>query len=197
LILKRATRSEELIWRLGLLKSIANRTKVRPEPLDSPLIPSGRTIGVSGGVGAVGSVIGGGELVVNYDSGQVSAFVFGGAQVGWNGGLSGSLYSAYIYGLDRSNSNYSAAFTGVNAGAGIGSVFVASSSGKLTGGARGLLPNGRPTVVGGGVGASLVGDFSFGASSTHYTKPLQLGKFWPLASSPTDALLFTARQLCK
>ena len=68
-------------------------------------IPSGQTIGVSGGVGAVGSVIGGGEIVVNYDSGQVSAFSFGGTQVGWNGGLSGSLYNGYIYGLNSSNSN--------------------------------------------------------------------------------------------
>jgi RHS repeat-associated protein len=82
-------------------------------------IPSGRTVGVSGGVGGVGSVVGGGELVINYDSGQVSAFGFGGAQVGWNGGLSAAVYSGFVWGLNSSNSNYSGGFTGVNGGAGL------------------------------------------------------------------------------
>lgn len=75
--------------------------------------------GVSGGVGGVGSVVGGGELVINYDSGQVSAFGFGGGQVGWNGGLSASVYGGFVWGLNSSNSNYSKGFTGVNGGAGL------------------------------------------------------------------------------
>jgi hypothetical protein len=45
-------------------------------------------MGVNGGVGAMGGTIGGGEVVLNYDSGQVSAFGFGGLQGGWNGVLS-------------------------------------------------------------------------------------------------------------
>jgi hypothetical protein len=102
-------------------------------------IPAGRTTGASGGVGGVGSPGGGGEVVVNYDSGQVSAFGFGGVQVGWNGGVSGSVYSGLVWGLNNSNSNYSGGFTGVNGGAGLGG-FAASSSGGLTGGASGLIP---------------------------------------------------------
>lgn len=126
-------------------------------------IPSGRTVGVSGVIGAVGSVIGGGELLVNYDSGEVSAFGFGGTQVGWNGGLSGSVYSGYIKGLDSSNSNYSRGLSGVNGALGVGGGvlgiggFAAASSGELTGGARGLVSLNPPVVVGGSVGASLGG----------------------------------------
>jgi RHS repeat-associated protein len=95
-------------------------------------IPSGRTQGASGGLGGVGSVGGGGELVFNYNSGQVSAFGFGGVQVGWNGGASGSIYTGFVYGLNSSNSNYSGGFTGFNVGDGLG-IFGASSSGGLTG----------------------------------------------------------------
>ena len=73
-------------------------------------LPTGRTFGVSGGLGGVGSVGGGGEIVINYQSGQVSAFGFGGVQVGWNGGASGSAYTGFVYGLNGSNSNYSGGF---------------------------------------------------------------------------------------
>lgn len=56
------------------------------------------------------------ETVVKYSSGQVSGFYFGGVQVGWNSGASGSVYSGYVYGLNGSNSNYSGGFTGFNGG---------------------------------------------------------------------------------
>ena len=92
-------------------------------------IPSGRTTGASGGVGGVGSPGGGGELVVNYDTGQVSAFAFGGFQVGWNGGVSGSVYTGFVWGLNGSNSNYSGGFTGVNGGAGLGGFAESSAAG--------------------------------------------------------------------
>jgi len=157
-------------------------------------IPSGRTVGASGGAGGVGSVGGGGELLVNYNSGQVSAYGFGGVQVGWNGGLSGSLYGGFIWGLNSSNSNYKGGFSGVNAGAGLGG-FAASSSGGLTGGPSGLVPNGAVRVGGIGLGGGLLGGFSGGVTATNYTKPLQLGKFW--AFGPLDALLYAARQVCK
>ena len=158
-------------------------------------IPSGRTIGVSGGVGGVGSVGGGGELVVNYNSGQVSAFGFGGVQVGWNGGASGSVYTGFVYGLNTSNSNYSGGFTGFNAGNGPGG-FVASSSGGLTGGPGRLVPNPRGVTAGGvSLGASLVPTPTGGVTATNYTSPTQLGKFW--AFTPLDAILYAARQVCK
>jgi len=43
---------------------------------------------------------------MNYNSGQVSAFTFGGAQAGWNGGASGSIYGGPVYGLNDANSNW-------------------------------------------------------------------------------------------
>ena len=157
-------------------------------------IPSGRTMGVSGGVGGVGSVGGGGELVVNYNSGQVSAFGFGGVQIGWNGGLSGSGYSGFVWGLNNSNSNYSGGFTGVNGGAGLGG-FVASSSGGLTGGPSGLIPNPRQvTAAGVSLGGGLLGGFSGGVTATDYSNPAQLAKFW--AFSPLDWMFYLAGKAC-
>jgi hypothetical protein len=156
-------------------------------------IPSGRTEGVSGGLGGVGSVGGGGELVFNYNSGQVSAFGFGGVQVGWNGGASGSIYTGFVYGLNSSNSNYSGGFTGFNVGDGLG-IFGASSSGGLSGGTGGLAPNGAVTAGGISLGGGLLGGLAGGATATNYTNPLQLGKLW--AFDPLDALLYAARQLC-
>jgi hypothetical protein len=162
------------------------------------VIPSGATSGLSGGVGGIGSLGGGGELVVNYNSGQVSAFGFGGAQVGWNGGLSGSAYSGFIYGLNDSNSNYAGGFTGINGGAGLG-FFLASSSGGFAGGARGLAvhPSAPGAVTAGGIsfGGGLVSGFSGGVTATTYTNPVQLGKF--SGFGPMDATLYAARQLCK
>lgn len=155
-------------------------------------LPTGRTEGASGGLGGVGSVGGGGELVVNYNSGQVSAFGFGGAQIGWNGGASGSVYTGFVYGLNNSNSNYSGGFTGVNGGAGLGG-FAASSSGGLTGGTSGLAPTGGVTAVGVSLGGGLLSGFSGGVTATNYTNPVQLGKFW--AFNPLDALIYSARQL--
>jgi hypothetical protein len=156
-------------------------------------IPSGRTQGVSGGIGGIGSVGGGAEVVVNYNSGQTSAFAFGGLQLGWNGGVSGSVYTGFVYGLNSSNSNYSGGFTGVNGGAGLGG-FVASSSGGMTHGVSGLSPTGEVKAVGVGLGAALLGGFSGGVSATNYANPLQLGKF--AAFTPADFLLYAARQLC-
>ena len=157
------------------------------------VIPSGRTEGFSGGIGGVGSVGGGVELVLNYNSGQTSAFSFGGLQLGWNGGVSGSIYTGFVYGLNTLNANYSGGFTSVNGGAGLGA-FAASSSGGLTHGASGLSPTGEVKAVGVGVGAGLLGGFSGGVSATNYTKPLQAGKF--AGFTPQDLLLYAARQLC-
>jgi RHS repeat-associated protein len=162
------------------------------------VIPSGRTVGASGALGLLGGPTGGGEVVINYNSGQISAFAFGGAQVGWNGAASGSINSGFVYGLNDSNSNYSRGFTGVGGSAG-GGGFLQSSSGGLSNGAKGLIPNPRAVTVGGGsVGASLLGGFSGGVSATHYTKPLQLGRWGGLIGlSPLDAPFYAARQLCK
>lgn len=155
-------------------------------------IPSGRTVGVSGGLGLVGGPVGGGEIVINYDSGQMSAFAFGGTQVGWIGGAQGSAYTGFVYGLNDSNSNYSGGFTGASGGKGLGG-FVQSSSGGLTGGP---MPNGEVKAGGVSVGGSVLTGINAGATATHYTKPLQLFKN-PLGLGAIDPPLYVARQLCK
>ena len=76
-------------------------------------------MGASGGLGGVGSVGVGGEVVLNYNSGQVSAFGFGGVQADWNGGASGWVYTGFVYGLNNSNSNYSGGLTGMMAAQGL------------------------------------------------------------------------------
>ena len=161
-------------------------------------IPSGRTTGVSGGIGGVVAPGAGGELVVNYDSGQVSAFAFEGVQVGWNGAASGSVYTGYVWGLNSSNSNYSGGFTGVNGGAGLGGFAAGSSQGLDGSGLNGIVPNPRGvTAAGISVGGGLMGGFSGGATLTNYSNPAQLGKFWGFGLNPVDWLLYAARQVCK
>jgi hypothetical protein len=79
-------------------------------------IPNGRVIGVSGGAGALGATVAGGEIVLNYDTGQISAFGFGGFQGGWNGVLSATAYTGLAWGLNGNNSNYSGGFSGFSFG---------------------------------------------------------------------------------
>ena len=144
-------------------------------------------------------MIGGGEVVYNYNSGQVSAFGYGGVQLGWNGGLSGSIYGGAVYGLNDSNTNYSGGFTGVNGGAeGVG-FFAASSSGGLSGGANGLAVHpfaaGSTTAIGGGAGFGLLSGASGGVNATNYSNPAQLGQFTGFTLA--DYALYAARGLCK
>lgn len=138
------------------------------------------------------------EMVVNYGSGQVSGFYFGGVQLGWNGGASGSVYSGYAYGLNGTNSNYGGGFTGFNGGLGPG-VFGASTSSGLTGGVSGLAVNpsapGAVSVGGLSFGGGLLGGFSGGLTATNYTSPIQMGKFWAFDAS--DWAMYAATQLCK
>jgi hypothetical protein len=73
--------------------------------------------------------------------------------------------------------------------------FGASSSGGLTGGAKGLVGNGSVKAGGLSLGGGLLSGFSGSVTATNYTNPLQLGKFW--AFTPIDLALYSARQACK
>ena len=110
----------------------------------------------------------GGEIVINYNTGQVSAFGFGGLQGGWNGGAQGSLYTGFVYGLNGDNSNYAGGFTGVSGSTeGVGG-FAAKSSGGLVPHSGGIIPNGPVTVAGISASASLVPGATGTASVTQY-----------------------------
>ena len=165
-------------------------------------LPSGRTFGVSGTFGGAFPSGYGGELVLNCNSGQVSAFGFGTLGAGWNGGLQGSVYTGFVGGLSRNNSSYSGGFTGINGslvspsfvGAG---VFGAASSGGLAGPLTGRspLPTGDVTVAGLELSFSPPG-FTGAVTTSTYSHPVQLGKLW--AFTPIDGLMYEARKVfCK
>jgi hypothetical protein len=152
--------------------------------------------GVSGSLGAIGGQVGTVELVLNYNTGQVSVVVSGGVQVGWNGGAQASAFTGFIYGaLGGDNSGYSGGFTTGQASAfGVG-IFRGYSSGGLTGGASGLLPNGQVTATGVSLGANLMQTPTLGVSATDYSSTLSLGSAW--AFTPLDIALSAASQVCQ
>jgi RHS repeat-associated protein len=160
-------------------------------------LPQGRTVGVSGGIGGVGGQTGSLELVINYNSGQISGFASFGLQVGWNGGAQGSAFTGFLYGqLNSNNSGYAGGFSTISGSVGPFGGFHSSSSGGWTQGAQGLVPNGNVTATGASIGASLIPPFTATGSATIYSRPLSLGKYWALGN-PVDGGLFLARQVCK
>ncbi len=125
----------------------------------------------------------GAEHVMNYDTGEVTAFGIGGVQASGLIGASGSLTASFTFGsLGAHNANYSGPFGGVN----IGPVSVASSGGVTT------------------IGGNLTGSWNaLGAGSLvsgsllDYSHPLQLGSAF---NDPTfnlgDLALMMARTRC-
>ncbi|MDX6403193.1 MAG: hypothetical protein QOH70_648 [Blastocatellia bacterium] len=167
-------------WRLG-----ENRKIAKPDP----------------DLFSLGGPTGGVALVQNYRSGQISGFAFGGAQVGWNNVATGTGYTGFVWGLNDSNSNYSGGFSGVTGGGNFGG-FAQSSSGGVTNGVAGMIPNPRGvTVVGANAGVSFPTGVrvSGGLNATNYTPPLQLGKWWMQAANVNwiDTPLIAANQVCR
>ncbi|MBZ5509463.1 MAG: hypothetical protein LAO78_28765 [Acidobacteriia bacterium] len=150
------------------------------------------------------SVGGGGEIVFNYNTGEVSAFAFGGSQWGWNGGVSGSISTAFIHNLGDKNSNYSGPFTGLSfsvptpiPGVGAGATAAATSEGAS--GPLKIDPKGAYSQ-GISIGGALAGKYGGGFSVTRYSKPFALGNFLynPLAPgvSPIDYAMYLLRRPC-
>jgi hypothetical protein len=135
-------------------------------------------------MGLMGGGVLGGEVVLNYKSGQVSLFGYSGAQFGWSGGVSVSAYSGFVTGLNSSNSNYAGGFYGASAAGTFGG-FAAISEDRT----------GPTSVVGGSIGAALT-EFTGGLSYTKYTQPVQLGR--GLAFTDLDMAFFaTTQAVCK
>jgi RHS repeat-associated protein len=166
-------------------------------------VPNGSVVGVGGATGLTGGVMGGAELVRNYDTGQVSAFSYGGVHGGWNAGLSGNVYAGMAWNLTADNSNYSEGFTGAAlSGPLIGGSIASGNSG--TGGGRGLsglAPNRRGvTVANVTLGANIgelvgLGAFTGNVNTTYYSQPLQLGK--APAASAMDDVMMSLRAPCR
>ena len=163
------------------------------------LIPSGRVRGASGATGILGGLEGGGEIVVNYDTGQTSAFAFGGVHAGVNGALSGTIYTGFAYGLQGDNSNYSQGFTGFQSSLGlVGDVAIfanSSAKGGFVKGAPGVVPDFQVTVYGAGVSANLMDlPYTGNANTTYYSNPQQIGRFTGFGL--LDYVFYGARRIC-
>ena len=154
------------------------------------LLPAGRTVGVNGSLGMIGGQNGSLQLVVDYDTGEISGFATGGLQLGWNGGAAGSVSVGWVYtspGGQFSPRDFSGSFKNVYGSAGEGPGGSVSWS---SGGVR---------AVSVSVGVSLTGATG-GVSYTATSKPLPLGDVWTQMMSPiglADFGLYLLRQLCK
>jgi len=85
------------------------------------LLPTGRTQGISITFGMFAGASFGAELVINYQSGQISLFGDLGFSVGTNLGAISTAYTGFVFNLSDDNGNYSGPF-GVIAG-GLGKFF--------------------------------------------------------------------------
>lgn len=173
-------------------------------------LPEGRTEGVAGTLGIIGGATGSVERLVNYNTGEVSGFVSGGFQGGYNGGASVSIETGFVYNLGNSNSAYSGGFTTASASyatpvpfTSVG-VFTSASSGGFSStpaSAINFSPGGAK-VVGISTSAALFGRYGFGVSATNYSQPIALGNMLTNpASSPLaeilDVALYVSRQVCQ
>ena len=149
-------------------------------------VPSGRSTSVNVAFGGIGSVSGGVDMVVNYNSGQTSLFATGGGTVGWNGGLSLTAPTGMVYGLDGTNNGFSGPFKGASLYVPT-PVPVVSAGGSITNG-------GGVTVLSGGASAALVGRYGGGASATETTNPFNVGDF--IGYSLPDFVGYLLRRPC-
>jgi hypothetical protein len=156
-------------------------------------VPSGGVTGVTGSTGGIGGTPGSLEVVVNYNSGQVSAFASGGASLGWNGGAQGSVFNGYVWGLGQDNKKYSGGFTTISGGAGPG-FFLSHSSGGL----KSPKPSGDVSAFGLSFGGSLIAGFTGSVSATNYTQSLNLPTATAalLPSASNDYLMYLLRRPC-
>jgi hypothetical protein len=145
-------------------------------------IPQGRVVSAGGTAGGVGSVGYSASLVLNYNTGQESAFLTGSLGGGWNAGASSNLSAGLIYGnLGDSNAGFSGPFQTISGGSSEGPGGYVSWSNDVT-------------VIGGSVSASAIPTPTGSYSRSTTTKPLQLGNG---ISDPLDGALYLARQVCK
>lgn len=128
------------------------------------------------------------EIVINYNTGEASAFVFSGEQAGWNGGLSGTIYEGFITGLGNNNSNYSKWFTGVSGSWGPFGLFTNTS------------PDQKVKPSGFSLSQSMLGKSAGSVGATYDSKPLPAGGLFSLDGPPASAMdyvFFVARQFCQ
>lgn len=171
-------------------------------------LPTAGVQGVQGSMGFLGGPTGSLEVVTNYRTGQVSGFAAGGVAGGWNNGVASAAgFVGLVSGLKGDNTNYAGGFTSGTLGVSTPVPFVsvqmtaASSSGGLKGSARQALPNPTDPYAVNSVtlGANIAAKgptVSVTGALTDYSNALQMGKYWTVALSPLDSLMFLANQTC-
>jgi len=150
-------------------------------------LPQARVTSVNGSAGLVGGQQGSAQQVVNYNNGEVSNFLTGGLQAGWNGGVSASASAGFVYmsnGQFR-NSDFSGPFNNVSASAPEG-----------PGGSVSWASNGVK-IVQGGVGVSLIPGPTGNYSYTWTSNPTPGGNIWTNLASPLGVFDLTLYGLRK
>jgi RHS repeat-associated protein len=151
-------------------------------------LPQGRVTSVNGAVGLVGGQQGSAQQVVNYNNGEVSNFVTGGLQAGWNGGASASASIGFVYDTNGqfNNSDFSGPFQNISASAPEG-----------PGGAVSWADNGVK-VIQASVGASLIPGPNVNYSYTWTSNPMPGGNIWTTLTGPAglfDLSVYALRKL--
>jgi RHS repeat-associated protein len=152
--------------------------------------PEGRVTGVGGNVGAIGAPGGTAQVLVNYNTGEVSASASGNLAVGPNGGAQAQAFAGFVYNLGSSNSNFSGDFAGGHLSAGPLGLFGAQS------------PNGT-TAAGVTAGGNLLKwPVSFSGFAGHTSDQIPLGEVtdvWNLLTIPgvADLALYQLQQVCR
>ncbi|MEZ5355297.1 MAG: RHS repeat-associated core domain-containing protein [Bryobacteraceae bacterium] len=145
-----------------------------------PVLPIGRAYGVTGSAGGISGDVASLEIVINYQSGNVSLFGSGGVQLGATLGGTAGLFSGFIFshdggGLGADNSGYLGGFVGgsLSFGAGLsgGALGAVSSAGQAD-----LFPTSGVSLIGASVGlgyTALPGALT--VNQTQYVLLAQLG----------------------
>jgi RHS repeat-associated protein len=165
-------------------------------------LPDGRVAGVSGGIGGLGATVVGAEVVVNYNTGEISGFVYSEVQGGWNGVLSGSAYIGFTHGLGWSNANYTGGFMTASGTVGLPGSPVGIGGFKAVSAPIGSFqPSPGGTIARGGMaGASMRGAVTLGVSKTHYVQRNSVSirsAAGQAVATPVDNLMYSLRQACR
>jgi hypothetical protein len=167
-------------------------------------IPNGMAFGVNGSIGVIAGAAAGGEIVINFDTGNVSLYGLAGLSTN-NGGASASGTVGYIYKLGDP-STYQGPFTGaVISYGGMGIFGSVTSPGGMTNPAN--INTNKPFNFGvaASIGTGLLKSaVPFQVSSTTYSAPTSLGNIFQnstlftalSAADPAIGALAIARQAC-
>jgi RHS repeat-associated protein len=142
-------------------------------------LPDGMLLSASGGVSAGIGIAAGGDIVFNFNTGQISLFGFVNFQAAGAPSAGATAQGGFIWGLGNSNQNYAGPFTTIGVGVGaIGATLAGSSQGISN-------PFNLNTPITATAGAQTPGaSFAYGVAS--YTNPVNVGSL----NSVLGVLLF-------